>query len=222
MNYYEITIRAMEKLLSDCREDKYAAYISDCVGRWQSSRDVNCFLRGFSENGLFAEFAFQQTEFSSAENRFWTQQLFGGLTAMAMQLARFYSERRKIDIAFIRKYFGHPAEVIEGSMCESCGAKQINAADIDRYISMEVISGAIADGLEAGDLNGITGEIMNARHRYITAGRENARLRALNTGVDVCSDIRPMTVCIRCGSRKIKTCRFLKSLKKTEFVALSH
>lgn len=221
MDYFDITLRAMEKLLSDCNEDRYAAYISECVGRWEKSRDIMYLLKGFSENGLFAEFAFQDTVFASDEKSYWTQQLFGGLTAMAIQLARFYREGKNIDIAFIRKNFGFPAQVIEGSVCEGCGARQINAADIDRYISTQVISGAVADGLEAGDLTKTVEQIMNVTYTDITVGRERAKLRAANTGVDVSSARKPATFCMRCGSGKIKSCRFLKSLKKPEFVPLS-
>lgn len=221
MQFYETTLKAMHKLLSDCGEQPYADYLADCLVQWREHADTSPFLKGFSQKGIFEHFSFEHTRFPSAESNYWTQQLFGGLTAMAMQLARFENEGKKIDIGFIRKHFGHPAEVISGSRCEDCGTKQICQADIDRYISMQVISTAIADGLEAGNLTRTVEQIMQVTDREIITLRERSRLRAANTGVNVSSGRTPMAVCTKCGGKNIRSCRFLKSLREPKFVELS-
>lgn len=222
MNFYEITLRAMHKLLTDCGEQEYAACIADCLEQWTSNADMAPLLQAFSKKGKFAHFAFEHTVFPTEERNYWTQQLFGGLTAMAMQLAKFAGEGKSVDIRFIRQHFGYPAEMITGSMCADCQSRQISMADIDRYISMQVISAAIVDGLEAGDLTKATEEIMQVKWKDIKALRDKAQLRALNTNVDVSSGRMPMTVCMKCGGKNIRPCRFLKSVKELVFVPLSH
>ena len=106
MKFYETSIKAMEKVLRDTKEDFYADYIKECIQKWESSKDTSYFTKGFSKKGRFENFTFQTTEFSSEENRYWTQQYFGGLVAMAMQLAKFITEGKTIDIGFIKKNFG--------------------------------------------------------------------------------------------------------------------
>lgn len=220
MQYFEITLSAMHKLLTDCGEQRYADYLADCLEQWRTGGHTEPFLKGFSQNGVFEHFAFEHTLFASAESNYWTQQLFGGLTAMGMQLARFINEGKSMDIAFIRRYFGHPAELITGTKCENCGATQLGLDDIDRYISVQVISTAIADGLESGDLSRKVEEIMKGTFREITVLRERARLRAANTGVNISSSRTPVTVCMKCGGRNIRPCRFLKSVREMVFVEL--
>ena len=221
MKFYETSIKAMEKVLRDTKEDFYADYIKECIQKWESSNDTSCFTKGFSKKGRFENFTFQTTEFSSEENRYWTQQYFGGLVAMAMQLAKFITEGKTIDIGFIKKNFGHQAEVISGSVCTDCGTKQFSMSDIDRYITIPVISGGIIEGLEKEDLTDITEQIMNCTYDRLVKEREQAKERAANSNVSVSSSREPMTICTKCGGKSISKCRFLKSLKKNTFVALS-
>ena len=221
MKFYETSIKAMEKVLKDTKEDFYADYISECIQKWESSKDTTYFIKGFSKKGRFENFTFQNTAFPSEESRYWTQQYFGGLVAMAMQLAKFINEGKTIDIDFIKKNFGHQAEVISGSVCSSCGTKQFSMADIDKCVTIPVISGGIIEGLEKEDLTDITEQIMNCTYGRLVKEREQAKERAANTNVSVSSSRTAMTVCTKCGGKNISKCRFLKSLKKNAFVALS-
>ncbi len=221
MNFYELTLETLIQVLTDSSEDLKASYLSDCLSRWKSRSDVDYFIRGFSDKGVFADFHFANSTFSSEEQRFWTQQLFGGLVAMAMQLARFHKEKKPISIGFIRQNFGHQAEVIHGTVCQDCGARLVNALDIDRYITMPVISEAIVEGLDHDDLKKRAAEVMALTYPRLGSEREKAKLRAANTNITVSSDRKPQTMCFRCGSKNLKTNRFLKSLRKNEFVMLS-
>ncbi len=221
MDFYLITLEGMKKLLSDCSEELNASYIADCIDKWNDSKDVDYFLKGFSEKGVFAGFNFAHTDFESEEKKFWVQQLFGGLVAMAMQLAKFQKQGRTVSIAFIRQNFGHRAEVIRGAECEDCRYRQINSLDIDRYIVLPVVSTAIVNGLDNNDLNNEIDKLVSLKSAHMRSESDNAKLRASNTDIVVVEGRQPLTVCPRCGSKKIKSRRFLKSLKNNSFVALS-
>ena len=38
MKFYETSIKAMEKVLRDTKEDFYADYIKECIQKWESSK----------------------------------------------------------------------------------------------------------------------------------------------------------------------------------------
>lgn len=221
MKFFEISVRAMENILKECGETSYADYISDCLLKWSASSDTEYFLKGFSKGGKFERFDFSDTKFESEEQKYWITQYFGGLVAMAVQLAKFEREGKNISLDFIRRNFGHQAEVISGVICENCKTKYINMSDIDRYITMPVISGAIIEGLEKGELTDITQQIMNLSYKKLSKERDEAKLRAANTSIDVSSDRTAIAICLKCGGKNFKRCRFLKSLKKNSFVALT-
>lgn len=221
MNYYETSLAAMKKILDDCGEGRYSAFVGDCINDWQDSKNTDRFMKGFSKGGLFESFSFRKSDFDSSEKEFWTTQVFGALVAMAMQLVRFERSGREIDIAFIRKNFGHPAEVISGSKCSDCGKKEINMADIDKYITPPVVSKAVVDGLEFDNLNEKIDELLSLNSDHLVSEREKAVTRAINTNVSVSNTREPLTVCKYCGGKNIVKCRFLKSLKANTFVALS-
>ena len=79
MDYFEITLRGMRKVLDLCGEDTYRAYIDDCIEGYSAKGDVGLLMKGFSPKGVFADFHFENTVFLTEEKRFWTEQLFGGL-----------------------------------------------------------------------------------------------------------------------------------------------
>lgn len=221
MNYYETSLAAMKKLLDDCGEGRYSAFVSDCISDWKKSKNTDRFLKGFSKGGLFDSFSFRKSDFDSEEKEFWTVQVFGAMVAMATQLARFEHSGREITIDYIRRNFGHPAEVISGSKCAVCGKKEINMADIDKYITPPVVSKAVVDGLEFGNLSEKLDELISLRSEHLASEREKAIARAMNTNIPVSDTREALTVCKNCGGRDIVKCRFLKSLKANTFVALS-
>lgn len=221
MNYYEMSLVAMKKILDDCGEGRYSAFVGDCITDWKKKKNTDRLTKGFSKGGLFESFSFRKSDFDSPEKEFWTNQCFGAMVAMTMQLARFEHSGRDITIDFIRKNFGHPAEVISGSKCTDCGRKELNMEDIDKYITSPVVAKAVVDGLENGDLNENLDKVISLEYDYLLSERENAIARAMNTNVSVSNTRDALTVCKNCGGKNIVKCRFLKSLKTNTFVALS-
>lgn len=221
MNHYEATVKAIKQVLASCGKKEYEAYIDDCISEWDRTRSTELFVKGFKKNGKFEKFAITDTDVSNEEIRFWTIQIFGALVSMAMQLTRFISAGREMPISYMRKNFGHPPEVISGQRCKNCGTKEINSADVDKYITPSVISRAIIDGLEKDCLEKNTAAILDLSSDYLKTERDEAKMRAFNTGVSISDARTPSTVCRKCGCRELDRCRFLKSLKKPVFVALS-
>lgn len=221
MHYFESTLTAMKKLLDMGKEYRYAVFLGDCIADYQNNKSTDRFRKGFSQGGLFESFAFRPSDFDTEEQLFWATQLFGGMVAMAAQLARFESSGRVITIDFMRKHFGHPAEVVSGSKCGGCGYKEITAADIDRYITPPVVAAVIVDGLEEGSLLQKTEELINGMPALREKERAEAKERAANTGIAVSDGRAVMKRCPSCGGTDIVKCRFLKSLKTRGFVALS-
>ena len=121
MEFYEITLKGMKKILDDCKEETYSEIVGKCLAKWQSDKDVKCMLMEFSDNGRFRTFRFRPTDFSSVEQAFWTNQLFGGLVAMMIQLGGFILDGKTVGIDFIRSNFGRPTDVLTGCKCRSCG-----------------------------------------------------------------------------------------------------
>ena len=221
MNHYEASVKAIKQVLAACGKTVHEEYIDECIAQWDSARSTELFVKGFSKGGKFEGFLISKEDVEDDELRFWTTQLFGGLVSMAMQLARFIKAGREMPIAFMRKNFGHPAEVVSGLRCKNCGAKEINMADIDKYITPSAISRAIIDGLESDCLDKHTGDILSLSSDYINSERDDAKIRALNTGVFIANNRTPFVACHECGCKELDRCRFLKSLKKPVFVALS-
>ena len=221
MELYEITLRGMKKLLDDCTEEAYANIIEECLRKWQGRKDTACLLKEFAEGGRFRTFRFKESDFSSSEQNFWVQQLFGGLVAMVIQLARADAEKQIIDIAYIRRNFGRPSEVLTGTRCTSCGQRQVSGTDIDKYICLPIIAKRIADGLEQGSLDKEIDIIRSVSAPEIKSQRNEAQLRAANTGLLISDSRTPMTFCPSCGGKKLVPCRFLKSVKERVFVPLS-
>ncbi len=220
MEFYEITLKAMKKLLDDCNEKDYADMIKDCLEGWHKRQDTDCFLREFAKGGRFRTFQFKPEDFASGEQNFWVQQLFGGLVAMAIQLAGAIREKRTIDIGFIRKNFGRPSEVINGKKCSDCGKRQISGLDIDKYISLPIIAKRIADGLENNTLDTQIDSIISVSAPEISHERKATELRAANTGLLIVGE-NASAFCPACGSKKLVPCRLLKSLKEPVFVPLN-
>lgn len=221
MEFYEITLKGMQKLLNDCNEKVYADIIADCIAAWQARQDTDCMLKEFATGGRFRTFQFKKEDFSSLEQNFWVQQLFGGLVAMVIQLAGFIRENKTVDIAFIRRNFGRPTDVLTGMKCSSCGQRQVSQLDIDKYISLPIIAKRIADGLENNTLDKEIETIISVSAPEIQRERNNAQLRAANTKLIVSDSRTPMKFCPSCGNQKLEPCRFLKSVKEPIFVPLN-
>lgn len=219
MEFYEITLRGMHKILKDFKEDKYADIVEKCIDLWQKKHDTYCMLQEFADKGRFRTFKFSSENFSSVEQNFWVQQLFGGLVAMMIQLAQFENEKKNISIDFIRKNFGMPTDVLTGIMCTSCGQRQTSLLDIDKYISLPIIAKRIAYGLEKGSLDDEIDAVASVSAPEIERERNNARLRTANTNIPV-FDSRNTPVCPSCGNKKFTVCKFLKSVKEPVFIPL--
>ena len=220
LEFYEITLRGMHKILRDFKEDQYADIVEKCIGQWQKKHDAYCMLQEFADNGRFRTFKFNADNFSSVEQNFWVQQLFGGLVAMMIQLAQFANQNKNISIDFIRKNFGMPTDVLTGIRCTSCGQRQTSLLDIDKYISLPIIAKRIADGLEKGSLDDEIDMIVNVSAPEIERERSNAKLRTANTNIPV-FDSRNTPVCPSCGNKKFTVCKFLKSVKEPIFIPLN-
>lgn len=218
MEFYEITLKGMKKILDDCKEDMYSDIVGECLKKWQSYKDVMCMLKEFSDNGRFRMFRFKPTDFSSSEQAFWTNQLFGGLVAMMIQLGGLILDGKKVGIDFIRGNFGRPSEVLTGYKCTSCGKFMTSGLDIDKYVSLPIIGKRIADGLENGSLDEEIEIIMSLSAPEIEKERNRTKLRCINTNISMSAN-KP-EICQSCGSKKIQPCRFLKSLKEPVFVPL--
>lgn len=221
MNFYASSLNGLKQILHASGETRYENYIDECIQEWETTQSTDKLEKAFQKGGFFEDFSFPLTDFATEEEHFWYTQLFGGMEAMTVQLARFHRANRPITIEFMRKNFGIPSDVISGQKCVSCGAKEINQADIDRYITPKVISAAIVDGLANDNLPEKVEELLTLRSEGLKAARAEAIARALNSNVSVSDSRTPMTVCKRCGSKDIAKCRFLRHTKEPSFVALS-
>ncbi len=221
MNFYASSLEGLKQVLHFSGETRYENYIDECIHDWANSQSTAKLLAAFGKGGIFAEFTFPLSDFATEEEQFWCTQLFGGLVAMTVQLARFHQNNRPISIDYMRRNFGIPSDVISGYKCTSCGTKEINQAQIDRYITPKVVSGTIIDGLEKEDLSERIEALLSLRSEGLKAARAEAIARALNSNVSVADDRKPLTICKHCGSRAIDKCRFLRHTKQPSFVALS-
>lgn len=219
MGFYEITLKGMHKILKDFKEDQYADIVEKCIDQWQKKHDTYCMLQEFADKGRFRTFKFKSQDFSSVEQSFWVQQLFGGLVAMMIQLAQFENQKKNVSIDFIRKNFGISSDVLTGVMCTSCGKRQTSFLDIDKYISLPIIAKRIADGLEKGSLDDEIDSITSVSAPEIERERSNAKLRVANTSIPV-FDSSDTPVCPSCGNKKFTVCKFLKSVKEPVFIPL--
>lgn len=220
MNFYRVTLDGIYKLLNDCNKTSYADMIAYCIEKWDTRKDTAFFHSVFSEKGAFKNFRFEKSDFSSDEKFFWTQELFSALVAMAVQLAKFIANKKSCNIDFIRKNFGHENQIIYGSECSNCGFRRINAVGVDRYISTSIIAKRIVDGLENGNLNDNIEAIMTLSAPEIQRERERTKARIINTPIPFNPTSSPLTFCLLCGSKDIKECKFLKSIKAPVFVPL--
>lgn len=220
MQFYETTLKGMKKVLDEFNEDYYSGIVEKCIAKWQSDKNVTCMLEEFSDNGRFRTFKFKPSDFSSAEQALWTNQLFGGLVAMMIQLGGYIIDGKTIGIDFIRSNFGRPSEVLTGLKCTSCGKFRTSSVDIDKYISLPVIAGRIADGLEKGNLDEDIDMIISVSAPEIEKERNKAKLRCVNTNILV-TDSANMAFCTSCGNKKLSPCRFLTSMKAPVFVPLN-
>ncbi len=221
MNYYESSLKGMKRVLEKAGDTVNEGYIDQFIGEWRLSGRTEAFEKAFSKDGVFADFSFDSPSIKNEELRFWCTQLFGGLVAMALQLVKFSKAGREMTIAFMRKNFGHPAEVISGVKCTACDAKEINAGDIDRYITPPVVSRAIIDGLEGECMEKNVDELLDGTSEQLAAERKEAALRAENSKVNVSDGRTHSSICSNCGKTAVEKCRFLKSVKSVSFVSLS-
>ena len=221
MTYYESSLIGMKRVLAKAGDSLGEGYVDGFIGEWRLAHKTDSFEKAFSKNGVFADYSFASPSIKSEELRFWCTQLFGGLVAMALQLVRFSKAGREITIDFMKKNFGHPSEVISGVKCTSCGAKEINAADIDKYITPLVVSRAIIEGIEGGCMAQKVEELLDGTSKHLIAERKEAVLRAENSKVNVSEERVHPVRCSKCGKASLEKCRFLKSLKSVSFVSLS-
>lgn len=221
MNYYASSLAGMKRVLAQSGDTASEGYVDEFINEWKNTGRTDKFEKAFSKGGVFEDFSFASAKMDSEEKRFWCTQLFGGLVAMALQLVRFSKSGRTMTIEFMRKNFGHPAEVISGVKCTSCGAKEINAADIDKYITPPVVSKAIIDGIESSCMEQKVDEILDGTSAHLRLEREEAARRAANSKVSVSDNRLHSAVCSKCGKASLEKCRFLKSIKTTSFVSLS-
>ena len=221
MNFYESSLKGLKQILHMTGETAYENYIDTCLAEWETTRTTKKLDAAFRKGGFFENFSFPLSDFVTEEEHFWGTQLFGGMVAMILQLARFHNANRTVTVEFMRKNFGVPSDVISGTRCQNCGAKEINQADIDRYITPRVISQAIVDGLANDTLTENINDMLALRYKPLTAARAEAIARALHSNVAVSDARTPMTICKRCGSKDMAKCRFLRHTKEPSFVALS-
>lgn len=220
MKFYRTTLEGMQTLLAECGQNKYADIISSFIEKWDASRNVSEFIRAFSKKGVFEEFRFNSGDFPSFCEYDWTNALFGALVAMAMRLAHFIRNGQSVDIDFIRSHFGHPTEIIEGTVCEKCGSRQINMGDVDKYIHASILARKIVDGLEDGNLSEKVKGIVTLTDPDIHREREKTKTRILNTPIPFSDEWMPRKFCLLCGGTELKKCKFLKSMKDNVFVPL--
>lgn len=220
MKFYRTTLEGMQTLLAECGQNKYADIISSYIEKWDTSKNVTEFIKAFSKKGVFENFRFNPDDFPSFCAYDWTNALFGALVAMGMRLANFIRNRETVDIDFIRSHFGHPTEIIEGTMCTKCGGRQINMCDVDKYIHAQIITQKVVDGLEDGNISEYVKQIMTLSAPEIIREREKTKTRILNTPIPFSDEWAPRKFCLLCGGTEMQKCRFLKSVKENVFVPL--
>lgn len=220
MDYYANTLHGMQFLLQQCGKDRYANIIGQLLADYTKNNAVDGLAFAFSPGGSMSGLSFDAADFHSEQQLMWIRQLFEALKAMAVQLALFILHRHTVDIDFIRKHFGRFTEVIHASYCSDCHKHYVTSADIDEYISPEIISQKIFDGLEHGNLNENIAAIVEMTAPEIERRRRSVRRRLSNSQVAIV-DHSASSVCLLCGSNHIKSCRLLKSLKKNIFIPLN-
>lgn len=221
MDFLESSFIGMKIVLAESGDSVSEGYVDGFIEELRSSGTTDKFIKAFSKDGAFADFSFSPAMVPDEEKRFWCTQLFGGLVAMALQLDKFTKAGRKMTVDFMRKNFGHPAEVISGVKCTACGAKEICRADIDKYVTPPVVSKAIIDGLEGSCIGEKIRELLDGTSEHLRRERSDAALRADNSNVSVSECWRPSNLCSKCGKAALEKCRFLKSIKTKSFVSLS-
>lgn len=221
MDFYKITLQGMKKFLNDCNKTHYADIIENCINKWDKNQNVDCLINEFSATGAFNSFELNPSDFQDDEKFYWSEQLFSAIVAMAVQLAHFAKEKKNTDINFIRRNFGRPTEIISGTNCSHCGFRQINCADIDKYISSSVIAERIVDGLETNTLNENIDAVVSLSAPEIKRRREQTKARIINSSIPFSQSRTNQTFCLLCGSKDMKECHFLKSLKDFIFVPLN-
>ncbi len=221
MDYFVLTLEGIKLLLTTFHKDSYAGVIDDCIEQWNKNHHAGAFIQAFSDkNGKLSDLSFAAEDFKSEEQAYWTQQMLGALMAMAAQLAVFAQRKQTMTIEFMRKYFGHPTELINGTVCGQCGAKSISQTDIDNFIAPDIIAAKIVDGLEDGKLNERILSVVNVTATEIDRQRRLTKIRIENSSVPMTGSRHSAECCMVCGSNNMKPCRFLKSLKENVFISL--
>ena len=220
MEYYEMALQGLYRFFTEYGDKKYSLIIKECIDRWQKNKDAAFFSEKVSKNGEMAEFSLKCSERISDERSYTAFQLFGALVSMAAQLAVFINQKFRVDIDFIRRNFGRPTEVINGTFCRGCGADSISSADIAEYILPTVIAERIVDGLENNTLEKNIVSVMELTAPEIELRRNSVKQRIENSKI-LFSEVRWHDgLCPVCGSGDTKTRRFLKSLNKNIFIPL--
>ncbi len=221
MEFYITALGGMKRLFENIENTDAVNILNNCIEKYNLKKDIISFVKEFDKNGFFRNFELDISDFDSAEKFYWTQQLLGALISMALELSRAIDSGKSYTIDFIRRNFGHPTEIIDGTTCTNCGSNQINMADIDIYISSSIIAKRVVDGLENGSLNNNVDLIMSLSAPEISRERERTKSRIINSSIPFSQERIPRTVCLLCGCKDIKKRHFLKSLKKFVFVPLS-
>lgn len=222
MDFYLMTLSAIQKLLADIDKKEYAYVVGECIENWKNKGDSTMFGKEFDKNGRFADFRLDSTSISDFEKGFWTGQVFSALVAMAAQLAFFHQKGMKADIAFLRKNFGAANEVMTVSKCADCGRREATLLNIDKYVSKIVIAKKIVDGMEKNELDSQIERLITVSAPEIERERRKTRTRLENSSIPYIETYGTIKSCLKCGSKNIAEGRLLRSVKENIFVPLNH
>ena len=217
-----MTLESIRLLLSELGAEEPAAVVGECIAKYDKDGDVDRFRLEFEPKGRFARLRIDSTMVSDLEKGLWAGQLLSALIALSAQLADFHKRNVEPDIAFFRSRFGVANEMMPAVKCEDCGCLMVTSAQVDMYVAKIVLARRLVNAMEQGTMTEEVEALLERRVPDITRERRKALLRVSNSSIPYLETYERAAACDRCGSKKIKLVRLLRSNKENVFIPLDH
>lgn len=231
LNFYEHSLRAMERLLTTVGEEYWANRIREDIDQWQTRSDTTHHLSAYGGMGSFNDIGILQSNdhnVTEAQEP-WVNTLFEWLKSVCYYLAQHPNQNITAEklskavgrydsalAAFVggdkapasmRRYANEPRE-LTGSRCLRCGYSEASNRDIDDLIAEDVIPVMVFRSCEKMTLDKVVDDVLNLDIPGLAETHQE--LAAAVTASEIVLNDREdwMRPCPHCGSEDTATYRW--------------
>ena len=200
MDYYLITLKAIQDFLNFIEEKHWSKWIAEDIYFWETAKHVEHHLKAYHKEGLSDLWICRENNHKlSEEQEPWANSLFICLVNISYTFAKKLSKKLTPTLDDI-KINTHKRTII-ADYCFDCEFTLFTKHNIDGYISIKAIEIEIIKSLRANNISQTINDILFLNSSFINVEREKVIKIINQSGFNYTGQNGFMRPCANCKSK---------------------